>query len=485
MITAIELENFKGISGRVRIELAPVTLFFGANNAGKSTFLHALLYMLEALESGKADIDRTALSGEGLDLGGFERLVHQNDQRRTMHVLIEIDLPNPLNIFARDLSRSPWANVDDAFERAWIEVRSGYMGRDPTVTEVLIGSVGDRVPLARLHLDALNERHDPGQYSQVEFNLDHPLIKTPVEESEPDTDGSGEFRVNALWTNRIPITAVPDLTIPLPITQERSTDDGIELRIPCDILVIAPLREAVAALRDVLYVGPLRTVPSRTMSHHRSVGIRHWSDGLAAWDALYRSPALLDATNRWLEILGVAARLFVRRYEAAKVDAEDVTFDAAHAVIGRLLVSDGRRWHGERLPSDLGVGVSQLVPVLAASLEGSRHRIVMIEQPELHIHPALQVALGDLFIEQCASRQFIIETHSEHLILRILRRIRETTANELPPGAPRFDPTRLSVLYVEPSEDGTKVRRLNVDDTGEFTDRWPAGFFEERAEELF
>jgi predicted ATPase len=109
----------------------------------------------------------------------------------------------------------------------------------------------------------------------------------------------------------------------------------------------------------------------------------------------------------------------------------------------------------------------------------------MIEQPELHIHPALQVALGDLFIEQSASRQFIIETHSEHLILRILRRIRETTANELPPGAPRFDPTRLSVLYVEPSEDGTKVRRLHVDDTGEFTDRWPAGFFEERAEELF
>ncbi len=109
----------------------------------------------------------------------------------------------------------------------------------------------------------------------------------------------------------------------------------------------------------------------------------------------------------------------------------------------------------------------------------------MVEQPELHIHPALQVKLADLFIAQSASRQLIVETHSEHIILRMLRRIRETTASTLSEGAPRFDPSRLSVLYVEPSATGTKVQRLNVDYSGEFVDRWPKGFFEERGEELF
>jgi predicted ATPase len=77
-------------------------------------------------------------------------------------------------------------------------------------------------------------------------------------------------------------------------------------------------------------------------------------------------------------------------------------------------------------PSDVGVGISQVLPiVVGAVLPGGS--VVAIEQPELHIHPAMQVALGDLFIEGATKRgmSFLIETHSEHLILRLMRRIRE------------------------------------------------------------
>jgi predicted ATPase len=109
----------------------------------------------------------------------------------------------------------------------------------------------------------------------------------------------------------------------------------------------------------------------------------------------------------------------------------------------------------------------------------------MIEQPELHIHPLLQANLGDLFIVASARRQFLIETHSEHLILRALRRIRETNAGELNDGDPPFTPDKLSVIYVEATADGTTFKQLRVDEAGEFVDRWPHGFFEERAKELF
>jgi predicted ATPase len=140
------------------------------------------------------------------------------------------------------------------------------------------------------------------------------------------------------------------------------------------------------------------------------------------------------------------------------------------------------------VPQDVGVGVSQVIPVVVAALaEGSQ--LVMIEQPELHIHPAMQVALGDLFIERATSggsrKTFIIETHSEHLILRLLRRIRETTAGELPPDALPLRPEDVSVIWVEGGQDGTTMKQLEIDETGEFVDRWPRGFFEERAEELF
>jgi hypothetical protein len=55
----------------------------------------------------------------------------------------------------------------------------------------------------------------------------------------------------------------------------------------------------------------------------------------------------------------------------------------------------------------------------------------------------------------------------------------------LPEGAPAFHPEKLSVLYVESDAEGARVRRLKVQESGEFTDRWPKGFFEERTEELF
>lgn len=97
----------------------------------------------------------------------------------------------------------------------------------------------------------------------------------------------------------------------------------------------------------------------------------------------------------------------------------------------------------------------------------------------------MQTELGDLLITQSKDRQFLIETHSEHLILRLLRRIRETTEGKLPEGAPSYQPESLRVLHVDSPDGRVVVKPLQVDPTGEFIDRWPHGFFAERAEELF
>src|ERR1700722_13785471 len=77
-LTAIELENFKGIGQRQRVELRPITLLFGPNSAGKSTILHALHYLREILERNNADPDQT-IAGGLIDLGCFAALVHNHD----------------------------------------------------------------------------------------------------------------------------------------------------------------------------------------------------------------------------------------------------------------------------------------------------------------------------------------------------------------------------------------------------------------------
>ena len=120
---------------------------------------------------------------------------------------------------------------------------------------------------------------------------------------------------------------------------------------------------------------------------------------------------------------------------------------------------------------DVGVGISQVLPVLALAY-GSRQQLVAIEQPEIHLHPALQAELGDVFIEAALGENkntFILETHSEHLILRLLRRVREGV----------LSPDDVAVLYVQPTGTESKVLEIRVDEDGDFIDRWPGGFFEE------
>ena len=136
---------------------------------------------------------------------------------------------------------------------------------------------------------------------------------------------------------------------------------------------------------------------------------------------------------------------------------------------------------------DVGIGVSQVLPVLVSAY-ASKNKLLAIEQPEIHLHPALQAELGDVFLESAlgdSGNTFLIETHSEHLILRILRRIRETSDAELPPGVPAVCPENVAVLYIQPKRDGVDVLHIPITPDGEFECAWPNGFFAERAEELF
>lgn len=136
---------------------------------------------------------------------------------------------------------------------------------------------------------------------------------------------------------------------------------------------------------------------------------------------------------------------------------------------------------------DIGIGVSQVLPVLVSAYALSG-RIVAIEQPEIHLHPKLQAELGDVFIESALGTRrntFILETHSEHLILRLMRRMRDTCEGTLPEGLPPLRPEDVAILYVQPKGSAAVVRRLELDEEGQLLDPWPGGFFEEGFRERF
>jgi hypothetical protein len=278
-----------------------------------------------------------------------------------------------------------------------------------------------------------------------------------------------------------------------------------------DEIVLGPVRIVRDHLSTMTYIGPLREIPSRSFRPRLSPDETRWAQGLAAWDILYADVdgKLLELVNAWLsddERLRTGYRLEKAAFKEIPVPS------AFHQLFDRGLIEDdlgdlqelyatlksrteiALRDLGKGVivaPRDVGVGISQMIPVVVGCLRGNRG-ILAIEQPELHVHPAIQVGLGDLFIRAIQpdgslypGKSLLIETHSEHIMLRLLRRIRETSEEELPPGVTGLQPEDLSVIYVEGSDDGVRFRPLRVDRDGEFLDQWPKGFFEERAGELF
>lgn len=137
---------------------------------------------------------------------------------------------------------------------------------------------------------------------------------------------------------------------------------------------------------------------------------------------------------------------------------------------------------------DVGSGLGYILPVLNSlySADSAGSSICFIQQPELHLHPALQATLGDVFIEgSAAGNQLLIETHSEHLLLRVLKRIRQTHQLEKTSSDLKLNANDVCILYFYPSpDDTTKVKHLRISESGEFMDRWPGGFFPERGREL-
>ncbi len=227
--------------------------------------------------------------------------------------------------------------------------------------------------------------------------------------------------------------------------------------------------EVTELLRDrVRYLGPLRQEPrsffdlddetrpdigaagehlSRVLQWHgtKSVDV----PGLGQAD-------LVDGLQHWLRELGVV---------------EDVTVEAR----GRAGVSIEVRPPGLDRRVDLtsvGVGVSQVLPVLAVCLLAEPGDVVMLEQPELHLHPALQMRLAD-FLLACveSGRQIIVETHSEHLVNRLRRRVAEDDTNDTG--------KLVRVVFAERDAEGhTALRPSNINPLGGLSQDWPDGFLD-------
>lgn len=250
-------------------------------------------------------------------------------------------------------------------------------------------------------------------------------------------------------------------------------------------LTIGPAMLLREQLRQLRYLGPLRKIPPRKFETSLTKSDAAWSDGMAAWEALMTGPqSLVDSCSLWMsspDKLATGYSLSRKRLQEFDVSTpEPIPIGRPRSRIA-LTDSAGLMHQAQ----DIGVGISQVLPVVVAA-QDTIASVVCIEQPELHIHPSVQVGLGDLFIDGAQDKRlsFLIETHSEHLVMRLQRRIRETTAGELPPEQTPLTAAEVNIIYLDRDDDGTvRAVEVGLDANGKFTDRWPRGFFPERMRE--
>jgi energy-coupling factor transporter ATP-binding protein EcfA2 len=575
-LTRIEIENFKGIGSRQRIDLRPITLLFGPNSAGKSTILQALHYLREILERGNVDPDRT-IAGGLIDLGGFATLVHNHELDRTVTLNVVLDLSDeqgsdglPLNaglsIGEPEFAELPVRYLVGESEEyrdyttvqelgLEIDISWSALEQAPYVSRLAIELDGE--PLA-----AIVSPPSEGRAQLTNFNFKHPLLQQAVHPDDFVTDDEAEEMglqsteaigieddhsdvfFNAIWELSREVAAdrstpnTPDDQLRIAVGTAHGALPRLDRDLILDIrdpdvkkteleqrtprvnglrallseMILGPARLVRDHLMQMTYIGPLRDIPTRSYRPQVTPDETRWAHGLAAWDLLYndRRGDLMDEVNVWLsgeERLRTAYRL-------ERVEFKEIPVPSAmHQMFERGLNEDDigelqelylslatrteialRDFEKGILvaPGDVGVGISQMVPVIVASLR-KQDGVLGIEQPELHVHPAIQVGMGDLFIKAAAGdedkltsgKTLLIETHSEHIMLRLLRRVREQTEGEVPPGVLGLTPDDLSVIYVESSVEGVRFRPLRVSPDGDFVDRWPHCFFAERAEELF
>lgn len=277
-------------------------------------------------------------------------------------------------------------------------------------------------------------------------------------------------------------------------------------------LVLNPIKTLTDIFEKLEHIGPLREIPPRNYQPVKYSESFCWNKGLAAYDVLLHPSTtedFINELNKWLldkDYLNTGYYIELKRYSLIDEQSLLWTIINKNEEIGDIekikeiikdeLIKDiktqfkikDKRSDIELLLQDVGTGISQILPIVVGAL-WLKNKFITIEQPELHIHPAMQSEMGDLLIRSARKNGgnnnfFLVETHSEHLMLRILRRIRETTDEENDKQL-YLSPDDVAVYYIKSGENGVNATHIAVNEDGRFDSLWPDGFFAERSKELF
>lgn len=436
MLTHLQVQGFKAWRDTGPMRLAPLTVIFGANSSGKSSLGHLLLALKQtALLADRKRALHLGNENSLIDLGTFADCIYRHEIGRPLTFLLRWQLPRTLT-------------VRDALD--WQRSFSGD----------------------ELQLASTLTADKAGQPQTTAFT--YRLFDKGEERLRAEHTRTG----SAVTLQCIPLDLVHAQGRKWPLEPPekfyRFADRTLSRYQNADFLAEFAL-ETERLLQHVFYLGPLRSHPKR---------VYQWSGDTppdVGPQGEYAIAALLAATedgrklNRgrrqklygfsafiaaWLKDLGVIDKVSIKPVAKGRKEYEVLIRTHPGAPEVKL--------------TDVGFGISQVLPALVQAFYAPCDSVIWMEQPEIHLHPMVQANLADAFISAVQAYeggkprhvQLIIESHSEHLLTRLQRRVAEGV----------ISPADLAIYFVNRRSSGAEIEPLHLNDYGEI-DNWPENFF--------
>lgn len=443
MLTRARIKNFKAWRDTGEVRLAPLTVIFGGNSAGKSSLGHLLLALKQtALLS---DRKRALYLGDPttlIDLGTFEDCLYGHDVNRKLEFSLQWRLSSSLEV------------------KNTLNPAVTYQGNELSLDAVLRVGKADQPEIERIRYALLQD-------NVPQLEVDH-------------VRGANEVTLKA---KPLKLTKMPGRIWPLAAPEKfyRFADATLARFQNAGFLADFAL-ETERMLNLLSYLGPLRSHPERIYPWSgetpQDVGMR----GEYAVAALLAAEADGRKLNRgrkqkqspfarfvaeWLIELGVIHSFTVKPVAKGRKEYEVLIKTHADAPEVKL--------------TDVGFGISQVLPALVEAFYAPPNSTVWMEQPEIHLHPQVQAHLADAFISAVQAWeggkprnvQLIIESHSEHFLTRLQRRVAEGV----------ITPDDVAIYFCKRSGKYAELEPLCLDLYGNIQN-WPDNFFGDDMEDV-
>lgn len=438
MLNNLVIKNFKSW-GEANISFQPFTGFFGPNSSGKTSLLQFILLLKQTAESS----DR----GQALDLGGsrsfvelgtFQDMVTKHDL--TLPFKFEVAWNTAKKIEVRDPLKKKESKISSDALRFSTEIKSDAKGR------ISVQRMSYHLGETEFFMSSKN--------GNGSFDL----------KSEPEKTFSFVRTLGRKWP------------LPSPYKCYGFPDEVKTYFQNAGFLADLSL-EFEKLFANVFYLGPLRDYPRRQYtwggSNPSDVGRR----GELSMEAILASRDRNEKISRgrfnkslnleeyvalWLKDLGLIEEFRVEPVaEGSKVYEVKVRKSVESPLVSI---------------TDVGFGVSQILPVITLCYFAPPGSVLLIEQPEIHLHPSVQSGLADVFLDAIEKRQvqIVLESHSEHLLQRLQRRIAEGKM-----------PAEKASLYFCQTQNGlSHLQSLQLNLFGQIQN-WPENFFGDEMAELY